>query len=71
MFKNPFELRRLILSFSLSRRFLATRYNISLKFSFEESKFIILAERNYHIFYQMCSNAFPDIQSEFDENDEE
>jgi len=22
------------------------------------------AERNYHIFYQMCSNAFPDIQKE-------
>ncbi len=30
--------------------------------------FIILAERNYHIFYQMCSNAFPEIQSKIDQD---
>jgi myosin heavy subunit len=24
---------------------------------------LIVAERNYHIFYQMCSSAFPEMQS--------
>jgi len=28
-------------------------------------KFKIVAERNYHIFYQMCSSAFPEMQSNY------
>jgi myosin heavy subunit len=26
-------------------------------------RLFIAAERNYHIFYQMCSAAFPEMQS--------
>lgn len=35
-------------------------------FSRYDSSVVLLQqplERNYHIFYQMCSNAFPDMQS--------